>query len=519
MPTPLRRPPRLARGAIALGLATVMLAGCRSAVEEAQRQAAGGETASCQQGGTLVAASSQAPIPGRILAQGAANLLWVRGVFEPLLAVRDDPANPVKLLASDYALSDDDRTAVLTLRQGVTFHTGRPFTSADVLYTFQQAVAPTSPSNDKPILSGWKIEASGPYEVTIRSAAPLSPVLATVLDDTPILDSETAAGLENGTQIVGTGPFVVESFQPGARMVLARNPHYWQAGLPRLDRIENIVVPDSTAQLAAMRSNRTQLASGMTTQDAQTLTRGNQMVLTPTQQVIYSLVLDPSTPAFGSATARQAIGYAIDRDRIKQQVFGDLGDTAELPWPPEAGADAGPGRTYTYDPDRARAMIEQAGASGAEVPITIINNPLLQSVYQIIANNLTDIGLRPSLRALSAPDYQATLAAQKGGNYLSFRGQNSTPSLIVQTNPDYRIKGGQHPVSSPEYAALATALVGAEPGPEATAAQQRLDERILGDAVVHTVATTPGIAVRTSSLQGLTFTSGGLLSREVCLLR
>ncbi|WP_084506103.1 ABC transporter substrate-binding protein [Amycolatopsis sp. ATCC 39116] len=509
------------RGALLLTLSAVLVAGCQSAVDLQQQAASGSSTAACRPGGTLVVANAQPPIPGRILAQGAANLFWVRGVFETLLAVKNgDVKNPEPLLASAWKLGADDRSAVLTLRQGVTFHSGRPFTAADVLYTFEQALTPASPSIDKQIIGGWQIEATGDHEVTIRSKTALSPVLASVLDDTPIVDSETYAGLADGSKIIGTGPFKVEEYQPGSQIVLVRNDKYWQQGLPHLDRIENVVIPDSTAQLAALRSSRAQLAGGLTTQDAQTVTRqGDQFQLQNTLQAAYSLVLDTTSGVFADKTVRQAVGYAIDRDRIKQQVFGGLGTTAGLIWPPGDTYPKDLENTYRYDPAKARQLIQQAGATGAAVPITIINNPQLQAEYQIIANNLTDVGLKPNLVALAAPDYQARLAAQKGGNYLSFRGVADTPSLIAQTNPDVRLQGAHRQFGSPEYTALVQGLVEAGSGPDAAKAVHELTAYMLDQAVQHVVVTTPGIMVRSTAVGGTTFTSGGLLSRETCLVR
>ncbi|WP_433509438.1 ABC transporter substrate-binding protein [Nonomuraea sp. CA-143628] len=508
------------RVALALALSSALTAGCQSAVKLEQRQATGASTANCRTGGTLVAASAQPPIPGRVLAQGAANLFWVRGVFEPLISVKgSDLAHPVPLLATAWKVGGDDRTATITLREGVTFHSGRPFTSADVVYTFKQALTPASPSNDKQIISGWQIKATGEHEVTIESKTPLSPVLASVLDDTPIVDSQTYKDLADGSKIIGTGPYRLERYQPGAQITLVRNERYWDKTLPHLDRIENVVISDSTAQLAALRSGRAQLASGLTTQDAATVTqKGGQFQLNEGQNVLYSLVLE-ANGAFAKKAVRQAVGYAIDRDRIKQQVFSGLGNTSGLLWPTGPAYPKDLENAYPYTPDRARQLIEEAGASGAEVPITIINNPQLQAVYQIIANNLTDIGLKPTLVALPAPDYQARLAAGKGGNYLSFRGQVPSPSLVAQTNPDVRLQGAHRTFTSPEYTALVRAVIQAGDGQAGVEAVRKLTTYMHDQAVQHVLVTTPAITVKSTAVQGLSLVSGGLLSRETCLVR
>jgi peptide/nickel transport system substrate-binding protein len=261
--------------AVAMVASTAAVAGCELAVNAGNPGAAG--SANCAPGGTLVAAGAQPPIPARVLAQGAANFFWVRAVYEPLLTT--DPANLAEIkpvLASEYTIAPDDLSVTLKLRDNVKFHSGRPFTSADVLFTIKQALTQTSPSDVKAILSGWQVEATGDHAVTIRSKTPLKAVLGSTLDLTPIVDSQTYSGVEKGSQLIGTGPFKVETYRAGAEMVLVRNPDYWQAGQPVFDRIENVAIPDSTAQLAALRSGRAQLSFGLTTQDAQSLTRGSK---------------------------------------------------------------------------------------------------------------------------------------------------------------------------------------------------------------------------------------------------
>jgi peptide/nickel transport system substrate-binding protein len=505
---------------MAIALTSMLATGCQSAVQQADQQAQGGGQVSCQQGGTLVAVAAQPPIPGRVLAQGAANFFWVRGVFEPLMTTAGgSPQDPQPVLATDWTISEDDRTVVLRLREGVSFHSGRPFTAADVVFTIQQALDQASPSDVKAILGGWQVEATGEYEVTIRSQNPLSPVLGSTLDLTPIVDSETYAGVQDGSQLIGTGPYRVDSYQPGAQIVLVRNDRYWQPDQVVLDRIENIAIPDSTAQLSALRSGRAQLAFGMTTQDALSLTGGDpRFQIMETNGTVYPLVLDTTQGVFTDRTVRQAIGYAIDRQRINEQVLGGMGSTAGLYWSEaDATYPADQANAYPYDPDRARQMIEAAGATGAEVPITIINNPVLQAEYEIIANNLTDVGLRPSVIALAAPDYQQRLSSGAGGNYLSFRGLNGTPAFMVQTNADLRLQGAHRTFTSPEYQQLVTGLVQAPAGDASNTAVADLTRYLNEQAVMQILAVSPGVAVRDGSVQQARFGLGGISWNGTCL--
>jgi peptide/nickel transport system substrate-binding protein len=511
------------RMALTLAAAAALM-GCQSAVNQGnQGTGPGGEAAAaCQPGGTLIAAAAQPPIPARVLAQGAANFFWVRAIFEPLVTV--DSAKPTELtplLASEYTIADDDKSVTLKLRDNVKFHSGRPFTSADVVFTIKQALTETSPSDVKTILSGWQVEATGDHEVTIRSENPLSPVLGSTLDLTPIVDSETYAGVEQGSQLVGTGPYKLDSYQPGAQITLTRNTDYWQQGQPVLDRIENVAIPDSTAQLSALRSGRAQLSFGLTIQDAQTITKeGGQFELFETGGTVYPLVLETRTGAFKDKTLRQAVGYAIDRERISRQVFGGLGKTPGLYW--AAGIPGYPTdleNRYPYDPEKARQMIQQAGATGEAVPITFINNPVLRAEYEIIANNLSEVGLKPSPVPLAAPDYQQRLAQGTGGNYLSFRGQNGTAAFMVQTNADLRLKGAHRQFTTPEYTELVNQVIQASGDEQATTALKNLTEYMLDEAFMQVLVQAPGVAVKSSAVNNAVMGLGGLRPHETCLNR
>ncbi|MGY1857183.1 ABC transporter substrate-binding protein [Modestobacter sp. SYSU DS0290] len=503
-------------GVAALALTSLLAAGCQSAVEQADDAAASGDgEATCQQGGTLVAAANTPAEIGRVLSQSATNLLWVRGVFEPLINVdTTDLDNPTPALATDWEISEDGLSAVLQLREGVTFHTGRSFTADDVVFTIQKALEPATVSDVKSILANWTIEATGEHEITITSTTPLTETLASTLALTPIVDSETYDGLADGSQIIGTGPYQVDNYTPGADMALTPFADYWGDEGPYLDRIEITIIPDSTAQVSAARSGRTQISYGLTVQDALSITEGNdQFELFDTVYGTYPIILD----GIEDQAVRQAIGYAIDKERINEQVFGGLGETDGLYWAP--GSATYPEDlvgAYEYDPDRARQMIEDAGATGMEVPITTINVPVLAAEYEIIANNLTEVGLNPTLNALAPPDYQQRLSSGAGGTYLSLRGINGSPAFLLQTNADLRLQGAHRQFSTPEYEGLAQAVIEASSEEESAQAVRELTEYMNDQAFLHSLVSSSGVAVQTADIQNVDVAIGGWLPARTC---
>ncbi|MGY1842629.1 ABC transporter substrate-binding protein [Modestobacter sp. SYSU DS0875] len=508
-------PRRRRAGVAAVALTSLLVAGCQSAVQESDDAAASGDEGTCQQGGTLVAAASSAPETSRVLTQAATNLLWARGVFEPLINVRTSALDdPEPALATEWDIADDGLSAVLQLREDVTFHSGRAFTADDVVFTLQTAQEPATVSDVKSVLANWTVEATGEHEVTITSTTPLNDTLASTLALTPIVDSETYTGLADGSSIIGTGPYQVDTYTPGAGMTLTPFADYWAEDGPYLDQIEITVIPDSTAQVSAARSGRTQISYGLTVQDALSITEGSdQFELFDTVFGAYPIVLD----GIEDQTVRQAIGYAIDRERINEQVFGGLGTTDGLYWAP--GSATYPedlANAYEYDPDRARELIEGAGAAGMEVPITTINIPTIAAEYEIIANNLTEVGLRPTLNALAPPDYQQRLSSGAGGTYLSLRGINGSPAFLLQTNADLRLEGAHRQFSPPEYEELAQAVIQASSEDESVAAVAELTEYMNDQAFLHPMVSSPGVAVQAADVQGVDVPIGGWLPTRTC---
>src|SRR5690242_11620439 len=224
-------------GLSALGVLTV--AGCRSAVDESAQT--GGASATPKPGGTLVGTVAAEPFPNAYFTGRPGNIFWNRNVLETLILI-DEKAKPHGLLASKWAFRDGNKTLVFTLREGVKFHSGRDFTAQDVVFTIERAVAGDGLSNLVGAMKGWQATASGQHEVTITSPRPLQEVGLEILDGIPIVDQESYAGLQDGSKVIGTGPFLWSSYRPGTEITLKRNDSYWEKGLPYLDGIDITVI-------------------------------------------------------------------------------------------------------------------------------------------------------------------------------------------------------------------------------------------------------------------------------------
>jgi len=481
-------------GVSALGV--LGLAGCRSAVDQAAQT--GGASATPKPGGTLVTTVAAEPFPNAYFTGRPGNIFWNRNVLETLVLI-DEKAKVHGLLATKWEFRDGNKTVVFQLREGVKFHSGRDFTAQDVVFTIERAVAGDGLSNLVGATKGWQATASGQHEVTITSPRPLQEVAFDILDGFPIIDQESYQGLQDGSKVIGTGPFVWSSYRPGTEITLKRNDSYWEKGLPYLDGIDVTVIKDSTAQLAALRTGRAQLANGLTIQDAKTVVDDKKFHLDENHGLVYGIGFDVNQGPFTNPDLRRAIGYAIDRERIKSQVFGDIGTITSLPWSDNAvGYPKDLGKTYTFDQDKARQLIQKAGANGVSFEIALHALPVPRAIYQILARNLADVGLAPSPLELSSADFEPRRAAGKlAPAFLTWTAVAAQPpALMVDALAELRPDVNTSRFVDATYQKQVADLIAASDDKATAVALKDVSQTLLDEAFFHTYAIVPTTTVR-----------------------
>ncbi|MER7787016.1 ABC transporter substrate-binding protein [Streptomyces sp. NPDC097640] len=393
----------------ATGLAT--LSGCRLAVDEA-RGSVGGKA---RRGGTLVIACNIDAKPVTAQSQQAQSVTWRRLVFETLTAY-DASGTPRPLLATDWKITDGGRTVALRLRDDVRFHSGRPMTAEDVIFSLKRTMDPAAGTQARSVSAHiTDMTADGDHALRIRLRRPAGN-LFDMFELTSILDRESASGLASGKEVIGTGPFAWRSWNPGSQLTLVRNPHFRTPGRPYLDRIDMPVITDATALVTAVRSGRAHIAYGTAPLDAKGMSKDERYVIDRGVTVDYALGMNVQAHPFDKPEVRRAVGYAINRERILNQVFAGYGHTSSLWWTTkEPGWRKDQSEAYTYDPDRARRMIEQAGVRGAEVSIDVIAIQAALSTAQIVRYDLAAAGFTVRTQVLDAIEYSGRQAAGKLG--------------------------------------------------------------------------------------------------------
>jgi peptide/nickel transport system substrate-binding protein len=174
-------------------------------------------------------------------------------VFNGLTRMRAD-LSVVPDLAESWSFTEDLKRWTFPLRHGVLFHNGRELVADDVVAFFQRLL---DPKNSAPSSSNYamvaKVSAPDPYTVVFDLSFPYGG-FADILSDRQVKIPPRDLVAQLGTHPIGTGPFMFVSFTPGDRMVLAKNPHYFEPGLPKLDGVELRIIPEMSAKIAALQA-------------------------------------------------------------------------------------------------------------------------------------------------------------------------------------------------------------------------------------------------------------------------
>jgi len=395
-------------------------------------------------------------------------------------------------LAESWTRSDDGLTYTLKLRPGVTFSDGEPFTSADVLFTFDALYDPKAGCElaDAVRLDGkdLKVTAPDPLTVVVRFPVPFAPGVR-ILDNVPIQPKhKLEAALRAGTfstawdlktplaEIVGLGPFVPSEYVPGQRLIFTRNPHYFGKApdggpLPYLDRVTMEVVPEQDAQMLRLDAGQIDvLDSNVRPEDYAPLKRAADSGRIKLLDLGMSYDADslwfnlkPGVYAKDARAAwlqrdelRHAISLAVDRKAFADTVFLGAGVPA---YGPETPANAKWFSAQTphaeYDPSRAKAMLASIGlmdrngdgiledAHGNQVRFTLLTQKgktQLERGASVVRDDLKRIGVIVDVVAV---DFKSLVERfLSGANYDAIYFSVARTDTDPAINPDFWFSSG-----------------------------------------------------------------------------
>ncbi|MEV7872237.1 ABC transporter substrate-binding protein [Streptomyces sp. NPDC088124] len=465
-------------------------------------------------GGTLVVAQTSDVDPGSFLKTSFGNLLAGYQVLEPLMVVDPDSGKPVGVLAKSWKLAADAKILDITLHDGVTFHSGHKLTAQDVIAILKKVQDPATGAANQAIAAQISsMKADGNDKLTLTFSKP-TPNIFDLFDTMPILNPDSYVDYAGGKNVDGTGRFVWKSWTPGGKVELTKYAGYRDAKNTHLDKIEINSINDPTAIVSAIRSGRVDYGVGMPALDARSLSEQPGYSLVESGGTAIPLALDVTKAPFDDKTVRQAVQYAIDRDRIVTQVEGGQAEATDLPWRKSTvGYDATQAKQYTYKPGKAKEMLAKAGVTGTTFDVVTLNTPEATAIFQIVKNNLAAVGLDAKAVMLSATEYDERIAQRdmQAPAVLMLNGNALSPASQVVSRPELLADDNLLRFRSEKYTAIVGKVTAAASEDAQKSAVHDYNAYFLDQAFAVPLITRPVLTVRSTSVGGIKAMRSGFL--------
>jgi len=388
----------------------------------------------------------------------------VRTLMFNSLVKKDEKFDYVPELASNIQRSADGLSFTFTLRDGVTFHDGRQFTSADAKYTLDTVLASTfakaasffegaGPTRKAYVKS---IEAPDPHTLVIRLNNPWTGLLPNLV---PIAIIPSGSYESQKSHPLGTGPFKFKSYDSSQQVVeMEANTNYWDGSIA-IPVLRARVISDANAMQAELRAGRVDIAPLPTSLSPDAIkglsSDPNLNVMQFPGSNLNLLTFNTSSPPLNNVKVRQAIAYSIDRESMIRDLVLGQGQIAHSILP-EASWAYTPGQIYHYDPAMAKKLLDDAGFRDpdGDGPQTRWANPLLfrisgssaaaRQYAGVIQNYLKNVGIPVSIETsefttmldqLRYGQFQMTYGQWVGGNQdpIFYRDLFATSEIPTQT--------------------------------------------------------------------------------------
>ncbi|MGL4207758.1 MAG: peptide-binding protein, partial [Candidatus Adiutrix sp.] len=334
-------------------------------------------------------------------------------IYNGLLKI-DENLNIVPDLAESFEISNDGLTITFNLRRDVFWHDGEPYTSRDAMFTYELMADPSTPTAyGEPYIQVKQATAPDDYTFQVTYERPLARALISwCFGQMPahLLKGQNLDAHPLSRLPVGTGPYKLDKWEPGQRVILKANDDYF-LGRPFIDQVVMKIIPDLSAQMMEL------LAGNI---DIMNLTPDQYEEKAPDKSFNahhnlfrYSaftytyLGFNFANPLFQDLRVRRAVALAIDKDELIDGVLLGLGSLANGPFKADMWANNHNVKPYPYDPEQARALLAEAGwlpkgpkgmleKDGQKLQFTIMTNQgnkVREQTGLIIQARLAEVGI------------------------------------------------------------------------------------------------------------------------------
>ena len=357
-------------------------------------------------------------------------------LYNGLVRYSRDKYEIIPDLAQKWTFSQDGKTLTFNLRKGVRWHRGFGEVSADdVVFTFKRHMDPATKSAYRGDFADVEsVEAVDRYTVKIVFKQPSPAWLRTTAAYRGglILNRKavTLLGADYALNPVGTGPFKLEQYVRGSRIVLGANDSYY-AGKPKLRQVVFVPIAQEPVAQLALESGQIDILYARTAESPKRFqNRPGFTVQTASQFGLRSVFLNTRRKPFDSKQVRAAVSHAINKKSI-EEVLGGTGLAADNPLPPGFLGYTESITRYPYDPARAKQLLAEAGyPNGFETSLLYANIAGYREVVPVIQANLAEVGIRVRLEGR---DGATARSIMNQGNYdMVFQGLGRPPDPDLQ---------------------------------------------------------------------------------------
>ncbi|MES2939961.1 MAG: ABC transporter substrate-binding protein [Pseudomonadota bacterium] len=349
----------------------------------------------------LVLAMALEPSPGLDPTAGAASSIGevsLYNIYETLTKINSD-GSVTPLLAESWEVSPDLKTYTFKLRRGVKFHNGEPFNAQAVKFSFDRAGGEKSTNKDKRTFANISTQAVDEHTVVILNKE-LDPDFLFLLGQATAVIVEPKSADGNNTKPTGTGPFRLENWVKGSSIVLSKWDGHRNAASLKLKRVTFRFIPDVAAQVAAVLAGDVDMFPRVTPRAVPQL-QGNPkfQVLVSGSRAKTILALNNARKPFDDVRVRRAVTAAIDRKAVIQGAADGYGAPIGSYYVPGAFGYVDMTGANPYNPDRAKALLKEAGVTGPlEVTIALPPPPYARQGGEVIASQLSKVGINAKLQ-------------------------------------------------------------------------------------------------------------------------
>ncbi|TDL84290.1 ABC transporter substrate-binding protein [Palleronia sediminis] len=377
-------------------------------------------------------------------------------VYNQLAEFETGTTNVVPGLAESWEVGEDGKSFTFKLRPGVKFHSNDQFTPSrdmnadDVIYSFERQNGEGSweyfnaMSMPDLIESIEKVDDMTVRFNLTRAEAPFIANMA--MDFASIVSKEYADAMEEaGTpemlnqRPIGTGPFVFEDYQTDAVIRYSKNQDYWQDGLPKVDNLVFAITPDASVRLQRLQAGECHVMPYPNPADIDSIRANTDLELLDQEGLnVGYLAYNTQQAPFDNPKVRKALNMAIDKSAIIDVIFQGQAEQAKNPIPPTMWSYNDAIEDDGYDPEAARAMLEEEGVTDLSMkvwamPVQRPYNPNARRMAELIQEDFSEVGVDVEIVSYEWGEYleRSKATDRDGAVLLGWTGDNGDPDNFL----------------------------------------------------------------------------------------